>query len=1138
MNQIKNSKILILVLSAVFSAIFLFLLPISAFAADQTHTLDGSFNITVQGSSATNVIDSSLETASTLDTNILVCCLVFLLLGGVLFIFVKSRSLAPTTAANAKTKSQIKNPLFITGLIIAVLLFILISMILVKSSAFADKSASDITYSSNVLVDEQGNVLNNDLKIINGSSSGIVIKEIVAPSELNGWKAKLEKDLLIKAGETVECSWDTTAVPSDTLNKVKSAGGSMSLNISINITEDYTLDFDAFDADLNDVIYNGQAQTPKVTTSFYKEDEDYSVEYANNKDVGTATITIKGIGGHDGQKVYTFNIHPREVSLIWSDTTFNYDKNSHLPKVTAENIVGEDKVNVTVNTADGSDAINAGKYTACAISLDNSNYCLPSDISCSFVINQATLTLTWDEQSLKHTYNGGEHIPTATISGAYEGDTVNLTISGKAKTAGTHTATASIDNNNYKFDKEPTKEFSISCASVTVSGITANKKTYDGNTSATLDYSNVTLTGKVDGDDLSVTATGTFTDKNAGAGKNVSISGLTLQGGSKDNYELAKDGQQASATADIEARTVSLNWSETEFTYNCKNQKPTATVDGSSIITGETVEVNAYDTEGGKDFGDYEIKATGLSNNNYQLPSDAVCKFNITKADIDVTGITISPKEYDKTTGANIATVTISGIYSSDSDKVDVETTGTFADVNVGVGKTVTITNTLSGERSFNYQISSSVIKSTTADIVAKEVTLSWSATALPYNSEVQKPTATVDASSIISGDTVEVATYEGEGGTTFGDYSITAKTLDNDNYKLPKDATCNFKITQADVTVTDITASNKTYDKDVKATLSDGKVSGIFDADKSQVTVTSTGEFDTVDAGTDKNVTITSILSGDKSNNYKISENSQKSTTADIEAKEVRLVWSAYEIPYNSEIQRPTVSVSDSSIITGDTVTVSIEGEGGKDCGEYKVEAKTLSNNNYKLPSNTICDFKITQADITVTVTVSSKQYDGKTDATLSDVKFTGVFESDTGQVNVTSTGIFTDSSAGNNKWVLVTSTLSGDRSKNYKISDSSKWAKGNITKATPTVTVTARIKAKWWKGSSWYGYYTGDVCDVSYNATGLSGGLIGSVSWNGSSEQTEVNSGSSTEGTWTFTPNDTNYDSVTGTCTLTCST
>ena len=164
-------------------------------------------------------------------------------------------------------------------------------------------------------------------------------------------------------------------------------------------------------------------------------------------------------------------------------------------------------------------------------------------------------------------------------------------------------------------------------------------------------------------------------------------------------------------------------------------------------------------------------------------------------------------------------------------------------------------------------------------------------------------------------------------------------------------------------------------------------------------------------------------------------------------------------------------------------------------------------------------------------------KVYDGKTDATLSDVKFTGVFEDDKGKVSVSATGVFLDSTAKNNKLVLVSSTLSGDRSSNYKISDSSKWARGTILKATPTVTVTARINANWWKGSSWYGYYTRDVCDVSYFATGLSGMLSGSVSWNGSSEQTEVNNGYSIEGTWTFTPSDTNYDSVTGTSTLTCS-
>ena len=56
----------------------------------------------------------------------------------------------------------------------------------------------------------------------------------------------------------------------------------------------------------------------------------------------------------------------------------------------------------------------------------------------------------------------------------------------------------------------------ISKKALTVSGITASNKTYDGNTSATVSKANASLTGLVSGDSVSVTAaTGTFANKNS-----------------------------------------------------------------------------------------------------------------------------------------------------------------------------------------------------------------------------------------------------------------------------------------------------------------------------------------------------------------------------------------------------------------------------------------------------------------------------------------------------------------------------------------------------------------------------------------------------------------------------------------------
>ena len=134
------------------------------------------------------------------------------------------------------------------------------------------------------------------------------------------------------------------------------------------------------------------------------------------------------------------------------------------------------------------------------------------------------------------------------------------------KKAGSYTAKITVDGKTAELN------FTIDKAEITVSGITAKDKQYDGKTAAELEFSGVTLEGVIGGDDLSVTATGTFADAQVGKDKTVTISGLTLTGNDKDNYVLADSGQQANATATITcdglaAANEAHNWSDGKCTF-------------------------------------------------------------------------------------------------------------------------------------------------------------------------------------------------------------------------------------------------------------------------------------------------------------------------------------------------------------------------------------------------------------------------------------------------------------------------------------------------------------------------------------------------------------------------------------------
>ena len=151
---------------------------------------------------------------------------------------------------------------------------------------------------------------------------------------------------------------------------------------------------------------------------------------------------------------------------------------------------------------------------------------------------------------------------TASLAGVVPGDVVNL--SGTAtgsfadQTVGTNkTVTVSglaltgADAGNYRLSV-PTLTANITPAPLTVTGITAASKPYDGTTSATIDTVNAILNGVLPADSENVTlvtsgVTGAFADKNVGTGELVTISGLTLGGTAAGNYALT----QPTTTADI-----------------------------------------------------------------------------------------------------------------------------------------------------------------------------------------------------------------------------------------------------------------------------------------------------------------------------------------------------------------------------------------------------------------------------------------------------------------------------------------------------------------------------------------------------------------------------------------------------------
>ena len=177
--------------------------------------------------------------------------------------------------------------------------------------------------------------------------------------------------------------------------------------------------------------------------------------------------------------------------------------------------------------------------------------------SITTIIAPRRADLAWSDTSF--TYDGTYHAPTCTVANLVAGDSCKVTVEGKQKDAGSHTASATaLTNRNYVLQGESTLtcDFDIAQREVVVSGIGAKDKVYDAVEEATLDYENVSFDGIVEGDVLAVSATGTFEVTDVGK-QTVNLSDMMLDGDDAHNYVLAPSSQQTT-TAQITKRPVAV----------------------------------------------------------------------------------------------------------------------------------------------------------------------------------------------------------------------------------------------------------------------------------------------------------------------------------------------------------------------------------------------------------------------------------------------------------------------------------------------------------------------------------------------------------------------------------------------------
>ena len=216
-----------------------------------------------------------------------------------------------------------------------------------------------------------------------------------------------------------------------------------------------------------------------------------------------------------------------------------------------------------------------------------------------------------------------------------------------------------------------TQDFAITRRPVTVSGITAQDKTYDGGTSAQLVCTNAVFSGKLDGDTLTVSAAGTFASKNAG-NQTVTLSGLTLGGKDAGNYTLTED-SQTSASATIHKKELSVgevtitpkvyDTSDSAF-GQVSHVALTGLADGETLTFGSNGDYGIYSAK----FNSPNVKDANTITGTVTLYASAYQNYTFANDSTDAaftkTGASITPAA-----GRSLGTVSLSQKYTDETVK-------------------------------------------------------------------------------------------------------------------------------------------------------------------------------------------------------------------------------------------------------------------------------------------------------------------------------------------------------------------------------------------------------------------------------------------------------------------------------------
>ncbi|PIG26406.1 filamentous hemagglutinin family protein [Janthinobacterium sp. 35] len=900
--------------------------------------------------------------------------------------------------------------------------------------------------------------------------------------------------------------------------------------------------------------------TGSVTGSYWDSTASGKATSAGGTDLTTSGLkTLSNYTGagwdlgqmwvaYDGQSAPFLRSFMQQIAVRVSYDSKVYDGVAYAGgsnSVTYSNTVaGADLLGTLVYVGNATGAVNAGTYGVSASGLyatgGQSGYAI-SYIDGGLVITQRQLSLNGAGAGNK-VYDGNTTaiISGGTLAGLLAGDLGNVNLLSLLGTYASKNvgngiavnATATLGGSaagNYILAPLTGVSGNITPATISsISGILAGSKVYDGLTGAALDTSAAVLAGKIGSDALTLSGTGTFDNKNAGSGKTVSISGLFLGGADAGNYILA--GTTGSALADITAKALTITGVTTSNrVYDGTRNAALSGGTLSGLVGGETLGLSSLsgvfadkNVGTGKSVslsGATLVDGTGLAS-NYTVSNPGALTADISKATISsVTNITANSKVYDANTKASINAggATFNGMFSGDSLSFSA-TTATFADKNVGSGKTVAVSGiALAGTDAGNYNLTLST-GSGSGDITPKALTITgMSAVNKVYDGNTKATLSGGSISGLVGSETLGVtglsASFSDKNAGTGKTVIASGSTLVNggngglaSNYTISNPSGLSANITPKALTVTGMTASNKVYDGLLDATLSGGSLSGLVSGETLLLSG-ATGVFSDKNAGSNKTIVVSGSSLADGTglaSNYTVSNPTTVKAGITQKALTVSGVL-ASDKTYDGNTKASLSGGTLDGLVGGETLglTGQVGSFSDQNAGTGKAVAVTGATlidgtglaSNYSVSNATGVTATIAQKALTVSgVSASSRVYDGTLDATLSGGTLSGLVGGETLGLSGLS-GVFDDKNVGTGKSVTVSGATLADGTglaSNYTVSnpgaltaDISKATISSVTNITANSKVyDANTKASINAGGATFnGMFSGD--SLSFSAT-----------------------------------------------------